>query len=220
MTGFLLGLILVLALLFVGFEYTSRDGGGAEEDEMLDDVASDIELMPAVDQRDMVSAPPAPETKTVTERIRAVDKEQATAEKVAPSSSPLLTGDGEGESKAANVTEALPQTPVDENAPLSFRVVEQLPEFPGGMVEFMKWLQRNLHYPYLAQRQRIEGKVVVSFIINKDGSIANAKVEKSVNPLLDREAMRVVRMMPRWKPGLENDKPCRTLFAIPIVFKL
>jgi protein TonB len=98
--------------------------------------------------------------------------------------------------------------------------VEQLPEFPGGMVEFMKWLTKNLKYPPSAQNRKVQGRVVVSFIVNKDGTIADAKVVKPVDPTLDREAMRVVRMMPNWKPGLQMGKPCRTMFAIPIVFKL
>ena len=88
----------------------------------------------------------------------------------------------------------------DEN-PLKLRVVQQLPEFPGGMVEMMKWITRTLHYPYAAQKQKIE-------------------VVKSVHPLLDNEARRVVKLMPHWKPGIEAGKPCRTMFAIPIEFKL
>lgn len=98
--------------------------------------------------------------------------------------------------------------------------MEELPEFPGGIVAFMKWLTQNLNYPTPAQRQHIEGKVVVSFIINRDGTIVDAKIAKSVHPLLDREAMRIVGMMPKWKPGRQNDKPCRTMFVIPINFKL
>ena len=66
----------------------------------------------------------------------------------------------------------------------------------------------------------LKARYVVSFIINKDGSITNEKVERSVDPLLDQEALRVVRMMPKWKPGIDKNKPCRTLFAIPINFKL
>ena len=88
------------------------------------------------------------------------------------------------------------------------------------MEALTKWLTQNLCYPAEAQRGGIQGKVVVSFIINRDGSISSPKIEQSVHPLLDREAMRVVKIMPRWKPGKENDKPCRTLFAIPIVFQL
>ena len=95
-----------------------------------------------------------------------------------------------------------------------------MPEFPGGMVYLMKWLTKNLKYPARAQQQKIQGRVIVSFIVNKDGIIADAKVIKSVDDDLDREAMRVIRMMPKWKPGIQNDKPCRTMVAIPIVFKL
>ena len=98
--------------------------------------------------------------------------------------------------------------------------MEALPEFPGGMVEFMKWLTKNLRYPTYAHQQRIEGKVVVSFIVNTDGSIAEVKLARSVDPLLDREALRVIRMMPKWKPGIQNNRPCRTMFAVPVVFKL
>lgn len=82
----------------------------------------------------------------------------------------------------------------------------------------MKWLTRNLRYPPLARQQKIEGKVVVSFIINTDGSIASPKVQKSANPMLDAEALRVIKMMPKWKPGIMNGKPCRTMFAIPVNF--
>ena len=84
----------------------------------------------------------------------------------------------------------------------------------------MKWLTKNLKYPDIAREQRLQGKVIVQFIVNKDGTIADAKVVKSVTPSLDREAMRVIRMMPTWKPGIQDDKPCRTMIAVPIVFKL
>ena len=88
------------------------------------------------------------------------------------------------------------------------------------MMEYMKWLTKNLKYPEIARSQRIQGQVVVQFIVNKDGTIADAKVVKSVSPQLDREAMRVIRMMPNWKPGIQDNKPCKTMVAIPIVFKL
>ena len=118
-------------------------------------------------------------------------------------------------------TAALSPVAVDEDDnPLNFQVIERLPEFPGGMVEFMKWLTKNLSYPVIAQQQKIQGKVLVSFIINKDGTISSPKVVKSVSPELDREALRVIRIMPKWKPGEDHGKPCRTYFCIPVVFKL
>ena len=100
------------------------------------------------------------------------------------------------------------------------RIVEQLPEFPGGMTAFVQWLTRNLKYPEAARSQKLQGRVVLSFIVNKDGSVSQVKVARSVNPLLDREALRVIRMMPPWKPGIQNNEPCRTMIAVPIVFQL
>jgi protein TonB len=104
--------------------------------------------------------------------------------------------------------------------PLNFRVVEDLPQFPGGPLELMKWLTRNLKYPTAAKEANQQGRVVAEFIVEKDGSLTNFKIVKSVSPLCDREAMRVLQMMPRWTAGVQNDKPCRTKVCIPIFFKL
>ena len=217
--GFLLGLVFALALLFTGLEYTTRSSQADQNDDLLEDMTEEMELTPAMDTKDMISAVSAPASKSVTQRVMEVDHPADNTEKMASVTSKLLIGDGEGEAKDANVTEALPQTPVEQDDNV-LRTVEQLPEFPGGMVEFMKWLTRNLRYPNMALQQKIEGKVVVSFIVNKDGSIANPKVEKSVNPMLDNEALRVIRMMPNWKPGIMDEKPCRTMIAIPVNFKI
>ncbi len=217
--GFLLGLIFALALLLAGLEYTSRDDRRSDSEDLLDDMTEEMDFRPAVDTKDMISAAPAPAPRAVTENVKEADHVSAGNEQIAPVTSKLVIGDGGGVAKEANVTEALPQTPVEDSKEV-LRTVEKLPEFPGGIVEFMKWLTRNLQYPSLAERQHIEGKVVVSFIVNKDGSIASPRIEKSVNPMLDGEAIRVVRMMPRWKPGIMNGKPCRTMFAIPINFKI
>ena len=129
----------------------------------------------------------------------------------------------EGETEDAKEEEVPPIPPVAidaDNNPLSFRVVERLPEFPGGMVEFMKWLTKNLKYPESARRQNMQGMVVVSFIVNTDGTTSEARIVRPKHPDLDREAMRVVRMMPKWKPGEDHGKVCRTMISIPIVFKL
>ena len=84
----------------------------------------------------------------------------------------------------------------------------------------MKWLTKNLHYPSRARRQNIQGQVVAVFYIEKDGKVTGIKVTKSLSADCDREALRVLRMMPDWKPGIQNDQPCRTKVCIPIVFKL
>lgn len=218
-TGFLLGLVIALALLFVAFEYNSRPKGFGEDDSMLDDLAEDLVMAPAMDYKDMVSAAPAPASKAITQNVReAVNAEDVG--KLAPVTSKLVIGEGEGVDKNANVVEALPQVATASEDTVVLRTVEQLPEFPGGIVMFMKWLTRNLRYPPQAQRQKIQGKVIVSFIVNKDGSIASPTIVRSADPILDREALRVIRMMPPWKPGMEDGKPCRTMFAIPVNFVL
>lgn len=192
-------------------------------DQSLDDLVQDIELHPAMDDKEMVNTMAVqPPQKTFSERIKAVDQplKQQIEKLSASTTSPLLVGDGEAEALNAKLSAALPPIPVASEQPLNFRIVQQMPEFPGGGSAFIQWLTRQLRYPSLAQSQRIQGRVVVSFIVNKDGSIADVKLEKSVNALLDREALRVIRMMPRWKPGVHNNQPCRTMVAVPVVFKI
>ncbi len=101
-----------------------------------------------------------------------------------------------------------------------FYVVERTPEFPGGMGELMKFLQRNVKYPTAAQQAGIQGKVVVEFTVKKDGSVADIKVIRSVNPELDAEAMRVISVMPKWKPGEQRGTPVDARFELPINFHL
>lgn len=218
--NFMLGLALALAMLFAALEFTTRPAGLSEDDKMLDDFPDELNMTPVVEQKDMISATGnagAP-SKAITQKVQEVPKTVATQE-ISPVTSKLVIGNGEGITRQADVTEALPQVPITKDS-VVLKTVEQLPEFPGGIVQFMKWLTRNLRYPPIAQSQRIQGKVVVSFIINKDGSIASPTIVQSVDPVLDREALRVVKMMPRWKPGLQNGKPCRTMFAIPVNFQL
>lgn len=192
-------------------------------DQSLDELVQDIELHPAMDDKEMVNTMAVqPPQKTFSERIKAVDQplKQQIEKLLTSTTSPLLVGDGEAEALNAKLSAALPPIPVASEQPLNFRIVQQMPEFPGGGSAFIQWLTRQLRYPPLAQSQRIQGRVVVSFIVNKDGSIADVKLEKSVNALLDREALRVIRMMPRWKPGVHNNQPCRTMVAVPVVFKI
>ena len=112
------------------------------------------------------------------------------------------------------------EEPINLNDAETLKIVEQLPEYPGGMVEFMKWLTVMLKYPDAALKRKIEGKVMVSFIVNADGSISDIKLVQGAHKLLDDEALRVVRLMPKWKPGLEGGRPCRSMISIPIVFEI
>lgn len=101
-----------------------------------------------------------------------------------------------------------------------FQVVEEQPMYPGGMQELMKFLQTSIRYPKEAQERGIQGRVVVQFVVNKDGSICDEHVVRSVDPQLDAEALRVVRSMPNWTPGKQRGEAVRVRFTLPVSFKL
>ena len=95
-----------------------------------------------------------------------------------------------------------------------------MPEFPGGMAELMKYLQKNIKYPTISQENGVQGRVIVQFVVNRDGSIVDPVVLRSVDPYLDKEALRVVSTMPKWKPGEPRGKPVRVKFTLPVQFRL
>ena len=102
-----------------------------------------------------------------------------------------------------------------------FEVVEQMPEFPnGGMAGLMQFLSKNIKYPTIAQENGTQGRVTVQFVVNKDGSIVDAKVIRGVDPYLDKEALRVIGTMPKWKPGMQRGKPVRVKYTVPVMFRL
>ncbi|MDE6381733.1 MAG: TonB family protein, partial [Muribaculaceae bacterium] len=101
-----------------------------------------------------------------------------------------------------------------------FVAVEQQAEFPGGQAALMKWLSNNIRYPESAQQNDIQGRVVVKFVVEKDGSIGQATIAKGVDKDLDREAIRVVKKMPKWQPGKNNGVAVRSYFTLPVTFKL
>ena len=101
-----------------------------------------------------------------------------------------------------------------------YDVVEQMPEYPGGMVAFMDYLIQNMKYPEDAEKQKVEGRVIANFVVETDGSISNVNVVKQVFPSLDAEAIRVLQAMPKWTPGKQNGKPVRVKYTVPVTFKL
>ncbi len=112
------------------------------------------------------------------------------------------------------------KTVVSQSKQNVYDVVEQMPEFPGGMPAMIEFLQTNLNYPKDAKKQKVGGRVLVMFVVETDGSMSNVRVAKKIFPSLDAEALRVVKAMPKWNPGKEKGKPVRVNFAIPIVFSL
>ena len=101
-----------------------------------------------------------------------------------------------------------------------YEYLEEMPEFPGGQASMMEWLSKNINYPPIAAENNIQGRVMVSFVVETDGSLSNVRVVRGVDPNLDREAMRLVSMMPKWKPGMQDGKPARARFTLPVQFSL
>ena len=216
---FLIGLAVAIGLIALAMNISFNPGEEKMDEEMLEKIVQDLELK-RPDENMMAYQMPEekPEMKAKLNVVETPKTEEMT-EALKKDQEKQLDGEGAKEEKE-KAEPIIPPEVEDKENPLNFRVVERLPEFPGGPVEFMKWLTRNLKYPASAQQQKIEGRVVVSFIINKDGTTSDIKVTKSATPVLDREALRVIRMMPKWKAGEDHGKPCRTMMAIPVVFAL
>ena len=113
-----------------------------------------------------------------------------------------------------------PPAPKPEVATKVFDVVEEMPSFPGGNAALMSYLNSNTKYPVVAQENGVQGRVIISFVVERDGSISDVKVARSVDPSLDREAQRVVKSMPRWSPGKQNGSTVRVKYTVPVVFRL
>jgi protein TonB len=213
---FALGLVVALAFLFVGLNYSLTPDDPLDDPDLLDMLSMDEELPSMMQLENELALAPKVEPEPSKKLVVAEEEEQV---EPLTDNEPVETDMDNDMSALDDEEEIEPPAPLDDDV-ISFRIVQDLPQFPGGAVEMMKWLQRNLKYPPLAQERKIQGKVVAEFIVNKDGSVTDVKVVKSLNPMCDREVLRVLRMMPRWTAGIENDQPCRTKVCIPVVFKL
>ena len=220
-TGFLLGLIAVLAVLYVALEWNAPDGEDIAAVD-LDELMHESELVPMSNEEVMAELEPESKKKEESaEQLRVVDDDVELTQPDEPAEVAQEGDDDETLLETLTEDEATkPLAPIDPVNPLNFHVVEDLPQFPGGAVEFMKWLTKNLRYPSTARRRKQEGKVVAVFYVEKNGSISGISITKSLSPDCDREALRVLSIMPNWQPGIQNDQPCRTKVCIPIVFKL
>ena len=126
---------------------------------------------------------------------------------------------GKKEIVSVNVKAKEPAEEIDTDND-AFNVVEQMPQFPGGAVEMMKFLNENVKYPEAAEKAGTQGRVIVQFIVEADGSITNVKVVKKVSDEIDAEAVRVINAMPKWKPGMQKGQPVRVKYTIPVTFRL
>ena len=122
---------------------------------------------------------------------------------------------GELEREQRQITNQPPQEPNKV-----FDIVEVMPQFPGGNSELMRYLGTNIKYPTIAAENGIQGRVVLKFVVSKDGSISNIQIVRSLDPSCDKEAIRVIKGMPKWIPGMQNGHPVAVYFTLPVLFKL
>lgn len=220
-TGFLLGLIFVLSIFYVTLEWNSIDSDDDINPIDLDELMHESELVP-MSNEELTSRIEEKKEAEKAEKLNVVDDQ---VELQPDNIDAAVEGEGDDDEQLLQELQeeedkSLAPLNVDPNNPLNFHIVEDLPKYPGGAVEFMKWLTRNLQYPAIARSRKIQGKVVAVFYVEKDGRITGINVTKSLSPECDREALRVLHKMPNWEPGIQNDQPCRTKVSIPIVFKL
>ena len=140
--------------------------------------------------------------------------------KVAVGFANVVGNDESGEVlKAKEVLVTEPVKPKEEENKV-FDVVEQMPSFPGGMAALMAYLQKSIKYPPVAEENGIQGRVICTFVVERDGSVTDVRVAKSVDPSLDKEAVRVVSAMPKWIPGKQNGQSVRVKYTLPVTFRL
>ena len=211
----LMGFIVGLAVLYVGFEWSTQDVMVVDETEQVQDVIAEEEIE-ITRQENTPPPPPPPAAPAVAEVLTVVDDDVELAD-VEIASSEDDASAAQAETYVAPVVE---EEEEEESAQQIFTVVEKQPEFPGGMSELMKFLSKNIKYPVIAQENGIQGRVVCSFVVNRDGSIVDIQVMRGVEPSLDKEAVRVIGTMPKWKPGEQRGKPVRVKFILPVQFRL
>lgn len=131
-----------------------------------------------------------------------------------------VKGNDDANGEVLKIKEAVAQPEPKPEVEKVFDVVEQMPSFPGGPSALMEWLSNNVKYPVVALENGVQGRVVVSFVVERDGSITDVKVVRGVDPSLDKEASRVVRAMPRWIPGKQNGSAVRVKYNVPVAFRL
>ena len=211
-TNLFIGAIMVLAVLFVGFEWSERDKK-IKADSGIQEVVFEEEIIPITEQEQPKQAPPPPEVPKAEEVLNIIENDSQVEESTVQASD-----DTQAAVEVKYTPVEVEEEEVDEQQ--IFQVVEENPEFPGGMKECMKFLSNNIKYPQISQENGVQGRVIVQFVVNADGTIVDPVVVRGVDPYLDKEALRVIKLMPKWKPGKQRGKAVRVRYTQPVLFRL
>jgi len=207
LTYALLGFVFVLSVCFVALEWTEK----VKKYEVIDQdwqIEDDV----VIQQTTQETPPPPPPPAVQEVQVLTIVEDNVETEEINITS--------EETNKEVEFQAPIEIAKEEEEEDVVFVIVEDKPQFPGGDQAMMKWLAENIKYPVIAQENGMQGRVICQFVVNKDGSIVDIDVVRSVDPSLDKEAIRVIKSMPKWKPGKQRGKPVRVKFTLPVVFRL
>ena len=210
-TFILIGLVVSLFVIWRVFEYKSYDKQSLDELQRTVEVIEE-EMVEITKQEQPKPQPPAPKPQVT--QIEIVDNEEEIEDEIEI--------DAEV-SQDEVIEEYFAPAEIEEEEIVEaeiFKVVEVMPEFPGGAAKMMEYIQKNMKYPMMARESDIQGRVFVNFVVEPDGSISNVTVMRGIGGGCDEEALRVVQSMPKWKPGKQRGSAVRCSFTVPIIFKL
>lgn len=212
--GVLMGFVVGLATLFVGFEWGTREINVVKVEGIADIIAEEeIEITRVEEIK--APPPPPPPAQVVTEVLNVVEDDVEV--EVQDFSSEDTQTEAQVQTYVAPVAVVEEE---EESAQQIFTVVEEMPKFPGGEAKLLEFINKGIKYPVIAQENGIQGRVICSFVVNRDGTVVDAEVVRGVDPSLDKEALRVINTMPKWTPGKQRGKPVRVKYTVPITFRL
>ncbi len=211
-TSLLIGFVMALAVMFVALEWTQREKEDNSDIFKAPDIVLDQEQIP-ITMPEKKTVPPPPAAVSNADVIEIVENDSEEPEDV------MASVEDNVEWHDMDEVEVFELEPEPEEEEI-FMVVEDAPEFPGGTEALLKYLREHIKYPPICRENNIQGRVLVSFVVNKDGSIVEPEIVKGVNPSLDKEALRVIAGMPNWKPGKQRGKEVRVKFTVPVNFRL
>jgi protein TonB len=214
LTYLLLGLVVALGLCYIALEWTQSE---VVKYEVVDEELAfeeEIEIVQTQQEQQVTPPPPPPEQKIEELVLDIVDNDTETE------TVEINTEDDQSQKIEIAPPVAAPE-PEEEEEETVFMVVEEMPAFPGGDAELFKFLSKNIRYPAIAQESGIQGRVICQFTVNRDGSIVDVRaVRSSGDASLDKEAIRVIQSMPKWKPGKQRGKAVRVNYTVPVTFRL
>lgn len=210
---FEIGFIVALGIFLVAFEWSTKVEKAADLGQ-IEAIVEDEEMAPITQQEQIELPPPPPPQQTVTDVIEIVDDKVEVAD-----FSVNTESDEETTVEIQEIVEVEAKEEEPEE-PQVFFIVEDMPEFPGGELALRKYIAENIRYPEMAKENDIQGTVYIRFVVDTDGSVKNVEVMRGVDPLLDKEAIRVVQSLPKFKPGKQRGKAVKVSHQVPIKFAL